>query len=105
MTTSAYAIALISGNGRKIINNYGTIIRDLLDEVSLALSVGGLSWVERAKARRQEKSPGCFMRMEQEGWNAAALAPALANAFVNTQKTHLRPHHVHQRLMTRAARM
>jgi hypothetical protein len=71
---------------RPIICDNGQLIHDLPNEVSPALSVGGLTRVERAKARRQEKSPECFMRMEQEGRNAAAPAPALANAFFNTQK-------------------
>jgi hypothetical protein len=69
-----------------IICDNGQLIHDLLDEVSLALSVGGLTWVERTKARRQEKSPERFMHMEQEGWNAAVPA----NALVDAQKTHLR---------------
>lgn len=45
-------------------------IEDLLNEVSLALSCGGLSWVDKAKARRQtDKSPSRFEQMEREGWN------------------------------------
>jgi nitrogen fixation protein NifX len=50
------------------------IIHELLDEVSLALAGGGLSWVDRAKARLQEKSPERFAEMEREGWDGAVEA-------------------------------
>jgi len=46
-------------------------IRELLDEVSLALAQGGLSWVDRAKARLRDKSPQRFEEMEKEGWDAS----------------------------------
>ncbi len=43
-------------------------IEDLLNEVSLALSCGGLSWVDKAKSRVQSKDPARFDRMAKEGW-------------------------------------
>jgi nitrogen fixation protein NifX len=63
---------LMSAGIQPIICDNNQQIRDLLDEVSLALAVGGLSWVDRAKARLREKSPGRFDEMEKEGWNGGS---------------------------------
>ena len=52
---------LIAAGIQPIIVGTGQTIEDLLNEVSLALHCGGLSWVERAKARAER----------------AALAPAV----------------------------
>ena len=48
-----------------IVNNGHTIV-DLLNEVSLALSVGGLAWVDRAKQRNT--APVRFDMWDKEGW-------------------------------------
>ncbi|MDR1889944.1 MAG: nitrogen fixation protein NifX [Zoogloeaceae bacterium] len=66
---------LMSVGIQPIICDNGQIIRDLLDEVSLALSCGGLAWVDRARDRLQEKSPERFAEMEQEGWQGGAETP------------------------------
>ncbi|MDR2032227.1 MAG: nitrogen fixation protein NifX [Azoarcus sp.] len=80
---------LMSVGIQPIICDNGQAIRDLLDEVSLALAVGGLSWVERAKARLRGKSPARFDEMEKEGWHGeAATVPGASLA--DAHKTPLR---------------
>ncbi|MDR0701846.1 MAG: nitrogen fixation protein NifX [Azoarcus sp.] len=66
---------LMAAGIQPIICDNGQVIRDLLDEVSLALAVGGLSWVERAKARLREKNPARFDDMEKEGWRGETAPP------------------------------
>ena len=79
---------LMSAGIQPIICDNGQTIRELLDEVSLALAAGGLSWVERARARLREKSPARFDEMEREGWDGNAMPPETAAA--NTRKASLR---------------
>jgi len=50
-----------------IIVDSGHDIVDLLNEVSFALVQGGLSWVDRARARSRDDSR--FEKMEQDGWD------------------------------------
>lgn len=61
---------LMAAQIQPIIVNAGHDIEGLLNEVSLALSCGGLSWVDKAKARLG-KDPERFARMAQEGWPPA----------------------------------
>lgn len=58
---------LMAASIQPIIVNHGHDIEGLLHEVSLALCCGGLSWVDRAKARA-ERAPDRFARMLDEGW-------------------------------------
>jgi hypothetical protein len=78
----------MSAGIQPIICDNNQVIHELLDEVSLALAVGGLSWVERAKARLREKSPDRFDEMEKEGWQGDMLV--CANTTENTKQAHLR---------------
>jgi len=57
---------LMMADIQPIIVNNGHEIVDLLNEVSLALSVGGLSWVDRALARKD--SAGVLDMNGKEGW-------------------------------------
>ncbi len=56
-----------------IIVNNGHEIVDLLNEVSLALSVGGLAWVDRAKNR--SVTPERFDMWDKEGWLGEEQSP------------------------------
>lgn len=64
---------LMAAEIQPIIVGNGHEIHDLLNEVSLALHCGGLSWVTRAVARAQAKSPERFDAMEEEGWQGNAV--------------------------------
>lgn len=65
---------LMMADIQPIIVDNGHEIVDLLNEVSLALSVGGLSWVERAKTR--QKTAGPVDMQGKEGWlGEAELVP------------------------------
>lgn len=50
-----------------VIVDHGHDIIDLLNEVSFALAQGGLSWVDRARAKLRDESR--FADMEAEGWD------------------------------------
>ena len=55
----ASSIKRLLGIGvQPIIVDVGHDIHDLLNEVSLAMFHGGLSWVERAMAKAREAGPG-----------------------------------------------
>jgi nitrogen fixation protein NifX len=57
---------LMMADIQPIIVDNGHEIVDLLNEVSLALCVGGLSWVERAKTRQEAGGPADMRG--KEGW-------------------------------------
>ncbi|TRW89625.1 NifB/NifX family molybdenum-iron cluster-binding protein [Candidatus Methylobacter oryzae] len=50
-----------------IIVNTGSAILDHLNEISIALTKGGLAWVEKAKA--QSKPANRFDAIAEQGWN------------------------------------
>lgn len=60
---------LMAMNVQPVIVDHGRPIRDLLDEVSMALHTRDVAWVERARAKL-EKSPDRFDAMAEEGWTA-----------------------------------
>jgi hypothetical protein len=64
-------IAFASINATHVNTHLGAAERFVVHEVSPGraefVKVGGLFWVERAKARGQQKSPERFTCMEQEG--------------------------------------
>lgn len=62
---------LMQAGIQPVIVDYGHDVMDLLNEVSFALVHGGLSWVDRAKAR--EKSPDRFQEMLGRGWQAQLI--------------------------------
>lgn len=65
---------LMMADIQPIIVDNGHEIVDLLNEVSLALSVGGLSWVERAMTRQKAAGPADMQG--KEGWlGEAEVAP------------------------------
>lgn len=66
---------LMQAGIQPVIVDYGHDVEDLLNEVSFALVHGGLSWVDKAKAR--QKSPQRFADMEARGWQATPAAPPL----------------------------
>lgn len=76
--TSSIKRLMAAGIQPVIVDNNHEIV-DLLNEVSLALSCGGLSWVDKAKARflAGGKSPDRFERMEREGWHGSDDGHAL----------------------------
>jgi len=63
---------LMAAGIQPIIVDNGHDIEDLLNEVSLALVHGGLSWVDRAQVRAKSRSPDRFDAMAQEGWQPEA---------------------------------
>lgn len=65
---------LMMANIQPIIVDNGHEIVDLLNEVSLALCVGGLSWVD--KARNRAGSGGAPDMSSKEGWLGEGLLPA-----------------------------
>jgi nitrogen fixation protein NifX len=69
--TSSIKRLMAAGIQPVIVDN-GHDILDLLNEVSLALSCGGLAWVDKAKAKvaAAQKSPDRFDEMEREGWHS-----------------------------------
>jgi len=61
-----------------VIVDAGHDIVDLLNEVSFALAQGGLSWVDRARARQRDADR--FDRMAEEGWNEEEEVTTTATA-------------------------
>ncbi|HQA26967.1 MAG TPA: NifB/NifX family molybdenum-iron cluster-binding protein [Candidatus Competibacteraceae bacterium] len=61
-----------------VIVDTGHDIVDLLNEVSFALAQGGLSWVDRARARQRDADR--FDRMAEEGWNEEEEVTTTATA-------------------------
>nr|WP_321238559.1 NifB/NifX family molybdenum-iron cluster-binding protein [uncultured Tolumonas sp.] len=57
---------LMNAGIQPVIVDYGHEVVDLLNEVSFALVHGGLSWVDRAKAKN--KSPDRFTSLENKSW-------------------------------------
>ncbi len=57
---------LMNAGIQPVIVDYGHEVVDLLNEVSFALVHGGLSWVDRAKAKN--KSPDRFASLENKSW-------------------------------------
>ena len=66
---------LMQAGIQPVIVDYGHEVVDLLNEVSFALVQGGLSWVDRAKAK--QKSPDRFDEMGRREWhtNQGAATP------------------------------
>lgn len=67
---------LMSIDVQPVIVGHNQPIMDLLNEVSLALASGGLSWVSRAQAKA--KAANRFEQMEADGWQPGAPAQAAA---------------------------
>ena len=63
---------LMQAGIQPVIVDYGHEVVDLLNEVSFALVHGGLSWVDRAKAKH--KSPDRFVEMGDRQWGANPTA-------------------------------
>ena len=57
---------LMNAGIQPVIVDYGHDVVDLLNEVSFAMAHGGLSWVDRAKAKN--KSPDRFASLEKKTW-------------------------------------
>lgn len=71
---------LMQAGIQPVIVDYGHEMMDLLNEVSFALVHGGLSWVDRAKAR--EKSQDRFLELAEEQWsNDSSFNPAVNQTF------------------------
>lgn len=64
---------LMSVGIQPIIVDNGHDIEDLLNEVSLALSCGGLAWVDKARARLEAETGAAPVA---EGWEQGAVAAA-----------------------------
>ncbi|MDS4026981.1 MAG: NifB/NifX family molybdenum-iron cluster-binding protein [Candidatus Contendobacter sp.] len=62
-----------------VIVDTGHDIVDLLNEVSFALAQGGLSWVDRARAKQRDENR--FDRMAEESWSGEEGIPALAGRY------------------------
>ena len=58
---------LMQAGIQPVIVDYGHEVTDLLNEVSFALIHGGLSWVDKAKAK--QKSPDRFLELEAQSWD------------------------------------
>ena len=66
---------LMNAGIQPVIVDYGHEVVDLLNEVSFALVHGGLSWVDRAKAKN--KAPDRFSSLENKSWAGLSNQHAL----------------------------
>ncbi|WP_024873198.1 NifB/NifX family molybdenum-iron cluster-binding protein [Tolumonas lignilytica] len=66
---------LMNAGIQPVIVDYGHELVDLLNEVSFALVHGGLSWVDRAKAKN--KAPDRFSSLENKSWSGLSSQHAL----------------------------
>ncbi len=70
--TSSIKRLMVAGI-QPIIVDHGHLIVDLLNDVSRALTRGGVAWVERAVA--QPKTTDRFAGMAERGWGGAGMQP------------------------------